>query len=691
MSREKVTTLFHRLPMVVVAACFALLIEVLAFQYSFWLTMWNQDKEADWQIMSNGELTEEGEILVIQKPLQILVNLEQEEKAVKGILADFTRRGYEKDEIEDFTTMQLYATDEGNCEMYALSPFRNNLPTEEKSQYFKIHTYGKCQTIRMDIYAEENDVIDVKRIVVNPRISFSFSFLRLGLIWLTIMFVYYAFFHKSFYNQRLSDKTGFQKKVTVVVLLLQIGLFLFAAGLNREFRNVTWPYHKQYHELAVALTKGQLYLEGLPPDSLNALENPYDMVARKRMSAATGDEYRWDTAYYNQKYYVYFGVVPVMVFYLPWYLIMGAEFPTWIGVAATGIVFILAAFCFTRNVARVYFKDRVSYGIWLLTTLLLVNGGGLLTIMRRPDFYSLPIIMGVTLSVLGLNFWISSVKEDRIVTWKLVAGCLSMALVAGCRPQLLIGSFLIFPIYWDAVFKKRLLFSKNGLVPTTMAIASYGVIGAGLMLYNVRRFGSVFDFGASYNLTTNDMTRRGFAIARIPVGIFRMLLQPPNVSARFPYLEQTSGWTGYVGQNITEGLFGGFLVVNILIIAAVLVVIRKRKWFKNNLVWVMALMAMGMGLFVCILDIQAAGIVLRYMSDFGWLFYIGTVFTWFAVWVHNQSRHDLSRCIILFTNVAFMLSMAFWLLLMFTDGQFNLESTDPVLFYRFYYQLAFWA
>lgn len=36
------------------------------------------------------------------------------------------------------------------------------------------------------------------------------------------------------------------------------------------------------------------------------------------------------------------------------------------------------------------------------------------------------------------------------------------------------------------------------------------------MWYNAARFGSPFDFGANYNLTSNDMTRRGFAVGASP-------------------------------------------------------------------------------------------------------------------------------------------------------------------------------
>ena len=51
------------------------------------------------------------------------------------------------------------------------------------------------------------------------------------------------------------------------------------------------------------------------------------------------------------------------------------------------------------------------------------------------------------------------------------------------------------------------------------------IVGLGLMYYNYIRFDSPFDFGANYNLTTNDMTLRGFNIDRIFLGIYYMLFK----------------------------------------------------------------------------------------------------------------------------------------------------------------------
>ena len=107
-----------------------------------------------------------------------------------------------------------------------------------------------------------------------------------------------------------------------------------------------------------------------------------------------------------------------------------------------------------------------------------------------------------------------------------------MAAVAGSRPQLLVGSLLALPLFMGILKKenRRELWKLLALALPYLGIAAF------LMYYNYARFGSALDFGANYNLTTNDMTRRGFVPGRIPLGIFTYLLQPPKINARFPFL-----------------------------------------------------------------------------------------------------------------------------------------------------------
>lgn len=184
---------------------------------------------------------------------------------------------------------------------------------------------------------------------------------------------------------------------------------------------------QQYAELAKAMADGQLYLEVEPPQWLVDMDNPYDKGAREELQKQTGEEYLFDVAYYEGHYYVYFGVVPVLLFYLPFYLLTGASFPTAIGVLISCIAFILGITGLLDRFARYHFK-RVSLGLLLLLQIPLVMCSGILYLIKFPTFYSLPIMLALAFTVWGLYCWMRGRASEKAWLWYL-AGSLCMALV----------------------------------------------------------------------------------------------------------------------------------------------------------------------------------------------------------------------------------------------------------------------
>ncbi len=660
------------------AVMLAILLEVTVFQYRTYRTIFNEPLQVEPAVYAGGVQNEDGSFTVTET---LKIQVKELEENVNSLQLSVTRQNSDGGEAENGTYLSLYVRDEANEDYCGLGD-RQVIPQVSSTNYMILHPAGKLHSIVIVFSAAAGDTIRVDPMTLNPRIPMNISLLRLLLAFLTILWIQWA--------TASSAGTFSEKGILLTVLLLQTALFVGAVMLNPVFRDVQWEHHMQYHKLAVAFSHGQLYLEDSPPQALTAMENPYDFRTRDRVLENAGEKCLWDVAYYHGAYYVYFGVVPVILFYLPWYLLTGTAFPTWIGILITGIFLIGGVFWLSGQLRKKYFP-KTPFRTWIMTTVLMINGCGALTILRRPDFYSLPILMGVTLSVYGIAFWLASLKENEVTTGQLLAGCLCMALVAGCRPQLLVGSFLIFPIYWKAVFEKRQLFSKNSWQKTFLAILVYAVAALLLMAYNFKRFGSPFDFGANYNLTTNDMTKRGIELGRIPFAVFTYLFQLPNLSAVFPYIQQVSQQTAYLGQTIKEGTYGGFFAVNLIPLAGVCVLGHK-KWFgeSNRGMYAMAGMAMFLGIFVAILDAQAAGVLLRYYSDFGWLLYLGGMICFYAAWQFNGDNADRARLLALFQNISFAVGMAFYLLLLFTDNSDSLVETDPVRFYSICQQLAFW-
>lgn len=190
-----------------------------------------------------------------------------------------------------------------------------------------------------------------------------------------------------------------------------------------------------------------------------------------------------------------------------------------------------------------------------------------------------------------------------------------MALIAGCRPQLLLLACAVLPLL--VVFLRR---QDTGRIRTVLAAGlPFVCVAAGLMWYNAARFGSPFDFGAAYNLTGNDMVLRGTVPERLVDGLFLYLLQPPTITTSFPFLLPSDQTTTYLGLTMVEPLTGGVLVCQPFLWGTVFA-FGTRKHEASRWATLIAGALLVAGLFICCFDIEAGGVFGRYTQDFDFIF-----------------------------------------------------------------------
>ena len=85
---------------------------------------------------------------------------------------------------------------------------------------------------------------------------------------------------------------------------------------------------------------------------MQQMANPYDTAARQ----AAAPDALWDVAYYQGRYYVYFGVVPCLLFQLPFEALTGVpDLPPSLPMIALGWLLILASFGCVKQALRRWF------------------------------------------------------------------------------------------------------------------------------------------------------------------------------------------------------------------------------------------------------------------------------------------------------------------------------------------------
>lgn len=541
--------------------------------------------------------------------------------------------------------VSLKATDEGN-ELYYSLKGREVEPRDGTTRWIALDTAGVSEKLHMTLEIEQSE-LDIVGIQANTPKPLRISIIRMIIVFLVVFGLYAVRPGSSLYRRKLNSNSTKQMAVIMATIILNLALAFTIIACGNKFLNLISRQHDQYQKLAGQLAIGEVTYPEEVPEFLLEMENPYDLNARKEASAKAGEGYMWDVALYEGKYYVYFGITPVILFYLPFYLCTGkAALPNDIVVFLGVAMFISGVFLLVYRFLKRKYPD-VPFLLYLLLSLLVANGSGIYNLLIYPSMYCVPIAVGLGLTVWGLALWLGALEKPKLSGFQLVLGSLCMALVAGCRPQMLLWSFLAIPLFYSAFVKEKTLLptSKNGVAKLACFAVPYIVVAAGLMYYNAIRFGSPFDFGANYNLTTNDMTVRGFQMGRIGPALYMYLLQFPKATSNYPFLRFGDFDSTYMGTTIRETTYGGLFATSPFVLLG-LVAFNFRKWLKENKLFGVTVFLLLSGIVVAVMDGQMAGILQRYFSDFSLFFVLAAAIVF--VTLYQRAGQVGRKCLTVF-------------------------------------------
>lgn len=591
--------------------------------------------------------------------------------------------------LNDSINLSIYASDEAS-QVPVEFPEMTILHNNERSQFITFNLSGKAEKIKVQLNDLEGKTLIKHEIKLNARRPIMVSKARFFLVYIIILFVY--FYRKNtLFNSSVFDQNKRKQKLAIMVyLILQCTLFFYLEKQSLWCIDPPgiFPQHQQYQMLAHALKNGNFYLDISPSAELLAMKNPYDLGAR----TVNNIGYIWDLSFYQGKYYVYFGVVPALFTYLPYYLLTGNDLPNYIAVFLGEILLTISIVFLLYQITKRFFS-KIPFMVYLLLCIVVVNCCGSLYVSQKPEFYSIPILFAVGFMCFGIGFWVSASKSIEKSKIKIFLGSLFIALIAGCRPQLLLSGFLAVPLFKKYFFavKDGCFFHKEKLKVLGAFFIPFLVVAFFIMYYNFMRFGSVTDFGATYNLTTNDMTKRGWKFDRSLLGLFSYLFQQPVITATFPFVHQTLFETNYQGVTIHEPMFGGILITN-SILYFLLFLFSLKSDIKDNRIYHFSLISIIIAIIIVLLDTQMAGILYRYTMDFTMFLYIPAIVVVliiiqnFGNYKVNSKKKQCFYNILLFFSI---ISLVFSVCVIFSK-ELEYFKFNPLFYYTVKSLLQFW-
>jgi tetratricopeptide (TPR) repeat protein len=300
---------------------------------------------------------------------------------------------------------------------------------------------------------------------------------------------------------------GWGDAVLAVVCVAVVGFYFWrVSGFVSELGNPT-PAEAYYNRLVDGFRAGHLHLAVDVPPGLDALPDPYDPRANAEFRGRMFEPGRLhDTSYYRGRIYLYFGVTPAALLFWPYRLITGRYLGHGEAVAVFASIAFLASVGVLRSVHRRCFPE-VSPALLGLIALVLGLANGLAPLLGRPDVWEVPISAGVALASVALALLWASMHRVRSAGWLVAAGtCWGLAI--GARPSLVLATPALFLL---AAGRQREAAPgaarRRALRRDALALlAPLSVLGLGLAAYNLLRFGSVFEFGQSYQLAGDRQT-----------------------------------------------------------------------------------------------------------------------------------------------------------------------------------------
>lgn len=506
---------------------------------------------------------------------------------------------------DDALNLEVYLNDEGSPHFFTSFTNYRLDPDDPLTEYTIVNATGEVYGIALRLDCTEQQARTLSELTLNAAIPFDIDGCRIAVMLIAFSMVWYLRPRSRAFA--IGYVPNFKKSCIVWGCLtgcILIAFVLFTTVFAEKSYVFDRVADRSYFELAQALAQGRFSLLEEPSQGLKTMMFPYSPADRSYDKIP----FLWDHAYYEGAYYVYFGILPALIFHLPYYLITGGEFPNYVALLIVDIIAAAALVYLLNTIIRRWFPE-MSWGGFVCALLIMVFGSWALFLLKGANIYTLPIAVGLMCVFWALAFWIRSTMGSKIDIRFASAGSFFAALTLASRPQLFLVCVFGLVLFIGALLRGKGKGPQNIIIFTPIIIVAL-LVGS----YNFARFGSFIDFGANYNLTTNDMTQRVWTIDKIPQAIYYYLFMPPEFSHLSPYIVLQGSPSWFIGMTVWEETYGGLLAVAPVLLLGVLLLGNKEV---AKTVKVLSLFGIICALVLVVFDSESAGQLMRYICDFG--------------------------------------------------------------------------
>ncbi len=362
-----------------------------------------------------------------------------------------------------------------------------------------------------------------------------------------ITFILLTARRKSRLHSAMQDLTGKRQKIGLLLaIVMVIAVCILPMGLSPHYNGTFSNWRNLYEVMTESILEGHLYIDygDMDPELLK-MDNPYDPVMRKEL----GVNFHWDHALYHGRYYMYYGIVPVFLVFLPYRILTGTSLTTYHATQIFAALFIIGVFTLFYFLAETFF-NRITWGMYLFLSTAVVIMSVWYSV-AAPALYCTAITSGLCLEIWSIFFFAKAVwggMEDRKVIPCAFVGSILGALAFGCRPSVALANILVIPMLAEYLRQKKI--TPVLIRRLAFAASPYVVVAVLLMVYNYVRFDNPFEFGQTWQLTSADQSSYGDIGSRLDLikivnGILQNFIAFAPFNEEFPYLSFNGVWVNF--------------------------------------------------------------------------------------------------------------------------------------------------
>lgn len=522
----KLKNILNKYKLVYISIILTILIEIFICNYPYFRTLLNDNKNIKTKyIYTNSEIN--------------IYNIDNRITSINFL--------YNNNLTDKITYSILYISEESS-NIVELEP-KVLLPKD--NHYIHLDTRTKCQDIKIKL--ETNSNLEIKDIILNKP-NLNINTLRMIIIFIALIFIL-KIKNNSMYIQEY-NKNNINQTNNFKLNLFMFCAFMTIYILSQMFPNPLFIEKNQIDKedsllmQTEAIMNGQIHLLEEPSNLLKQMKDPYNKELREKLKV----KYIFDTAYYNGKYYNYFGFAPILTSILPFRLITGKYLPSHIFNLIYIYIAIYALYSLYKKLIDKYIK-KISLFNFYLGFYTIIFGSNFLTLLRGQK-YDIVTTSGIAFILISLNLALSIYNNKKHKKIKLILLGISTALIVLSKPNYIIYYLLIL---FFLLQSSKHLNIKEKIKDYILILIPLSLFGLFQMYLNYIRFDNILEFGAKYQLTNFNMTTCiSFTFGKIYAGIMEYIFRTVSINpTTFPFV--------FVNENISFTSMNEICYENILV------------------------------------------------------------------------------------------------------------------------------